>query len=214
MIMEADEIVGRVLNRLEENGIADDTLVIFMSDNGPASSSSRILDEFGHNQKQVDLPDGTTIELAGIKGGQGEAGLRTPFLWRYPRRFAAQTIYDPMTPVSTVDIYATLAELIEYNLDCNEAPDSRSLVKYLDTVLDLKKRSHCCRLSSTWLRPAMPERSHLKIHHEYCPLYGEKRPRSICASIPKNYRQECLDVCQPYRIMDRYFSNPREIKPQ
>ena len=133
MIMEADEIVGRVLDRLEENGIADDTLVIFMSDNGPSSSSGKILDEFGHNQKQVDLPDGTTMELAGGKGGQGEAGHRTPFLWRYPRRFAATTIYDPMTPVSTVDIYATLAELIEYDLECNEAPDSRSLVQYLET---------------------------------------------------------------------------------
>ena len=35
--------------------------------------------------------------------------------------------------VSSVDIYATLAELIEYDLDCNEAPDSRSLVSYLET---------------------------------------------------------------------------------
>ena len=36
-------------------------------------------------------------------------------------------------PVSTVDVYATLAELIEYDLECNEAPDSRSLVTYLET---------------------------------------------------------------------------------
>jgi len=35
--------------------------------------------------------------------------------------------------VSSIDIYATLAELIEYDLDCNEAPDSRSLVSYLET---------------------------------------------------------------------------------
>jgi len=133
MIMEADEIVGRVLTRLESNNIADDTLVIFMSDNGPSASSSKILEEFGHNQKVIDLPDGRTIELAGGKGGQGEAGHRTPFLWRYPARFSPTELYDPMTPVSTVDIYATLAELIDYDLDCNEAPDSRSLVQYLDT---------------------------------------------------------------------------------
>ncbi|CBY41988.1 unnamed protein product [Oikopleura dioica] len=132
MIKEADEIVGRVLGKLESNGIADDTLVIFMSDNGPSSSSSNILEKFGHNQKQLDLED-ETIELAGGKGGQGEAGHRTPFLWRYPSRFAPRSIYDPTVPVSTVDIYATLAELIKYDLDCNEAPDSRSLVHYLDT---------------------------------------------------------------------------------
>ena len=35
--------------------------------------------------------------------------------------------------VSSIDIYATLAELIDYDLGCNEAPDSRSLVSYLET---------------------------------------------------------------------------------
>jgi arylsulfatase A-like enzyme len=34
--------------------------------------------------------------------------------------------------VSSIDIYATLAELIDYDLNCNEAPDSRSLVSYLE----------------------------------------------------------------------------------
>ena len=113
MIMEADEIVGRVLNKLEENGIADDTLVMFLSDNGPAKSD--ILAEFGHNQNQLDLED-RSITLAGGKGGQGEAGHRTPFLWRYPNRFSPRSIYDPKVPVSTIDIYATLAELIGYDL--------------------------------------------------------------------------------------------------
>jgi arylsulfatase A-like enzyme len=86
---------------------------MFMSDNGPSKSS--ILDEFGHNQNQLDL-ENESITLAGAKGGQGEAGHRTPFLWRYPRRFSPKSIYDPKVPVSTVDIYATLAELIGYQL--------------------------------------------------------------------------------------------------
>ena len=115
MIMEADEIVGKILNRLEENGIADDTLVMFMTDNGPAISAEDILASFGHNQRQLDLPTGT-VELAGTKNSQGEAGHRTPFLWRYPRRFSPKVLDDPKVPVSTVDIYATLAELIDYEL--------------------------------------------------------------------------------------------------
>jgi arylsulfatase A-like enzyme len=44
-----------------------------------------------------------------------------------------RTIYEPRVQVSSIDIYATLAELIEYDLNCNEAPDSRSLVSYLET---------------------------------------------------------------------------------
>jgi len=133
MIMEADEIVGRILTKLEDHGIADDTLMMFMSDNGPNSSAEDIFNALGHNQRQMDLPDGTSIRLPGKKNSQDEAGNRTPFLWRYPNRFSPKSIYDPKVPVSTVDVYATLAELINYDLECNEAPDSRSLVSYLET---------------------------------------------------------------------------------
>ncbi|CAG5107958.1 Oidioi.mRNA.OKI2018_I69.chr1.g3571.t1.cds [Oikopleura dioica] len=127
-IMEADEIVGKILKKLEENDIADDTLVIFMSDNGPATSAEDIFETFGHNQRRLDLPE-RSIQLKGAKNSQSEAGHRTPFLWRYPRRFTPRTLFDPKIPVSTVDIYASLAELIEYSL----APDSRSLVHYIET---------------------------------------------------------------------------------
>ncbi|CAG5090395.1 Oidioi.mRNA.OKI2018_I69.PAR.g12585.t1.cds [Oikopleura dioica] len=121
MIMETDEIIGKILNRLEEHGIADDTLVMFMSDNGPASFTQDFVSKYDHNQRQVDLPNywegGTrTVQLKGKKNTQAEAGHRTPFLWRYPRRFAPKTLDDPKVPVSTVDIYATLAELIDYDL--------------------------------------------------------------------------------------------------
>ena len=116
MIMEADEIVGRILARLEANGIADDTLVMFMSDNGPNSSADNINEAFGHDQRRLDLPKGSIV-LPGGKNGHDEGGHRTPFLWRYPNRFPPRNIYDPKVPVSTVDIYATLAELIEYDLE-------------------------------------------------------------------------------------------------
>ena len=85
MIMEADEIVGRILARLEDHGIADDTLIMFMSDNGPMSTSENIFENLGHNQKQMDLPDGSSIRFSGTKNSQDEGGHRTPFLWRYPR---------------------------------------------------------------------------------------------------------------------------------
>merc|ERR1719215_1892372 len=133
MIMEADEIVGRILTKLESHGIADDTLIMFMSDNGPNASAEDIFEKLGHNQRQMDLPDGTSVVFPGKKNGQDEAGHRTPFLWRYPSRFTPKSIYDPKVPISTVDVYATLAELIDYDLECNEAPDSRSLVTYLET---------------------------------------------------------------------------------
>ena len=99
MIMEADEIVGRILTKLESHGIADDTLIMFMSDNGPNSSAEEIFNQLGHNQRQMDLPDGTSVVFPGKKNGQDEAGHRTPFLWRYPNRFSPKSIYDPKVPV-------------------------------------------------------------------------------------------------------------------
>jgi len=133
MIMETDELVGRVLARLEENGIDDNTLVMFMSDNGPSNSAAKIEQILGHNQRRLDMPDGTHVTLAEGKNTQGEAGHRTPFLWRLPSRFSQRTINDQQFPVSTTDVYATLAELIGYDLDCNEAPDSRSFLDYMLT---------------------------------------------------------------------------------
>ena len=68
VIMEADEIVGNILDKLEEHEIADDTLVIFMTDNGPSTVGKRRKRIYGHNQWQLDLPEsgdrpGKTIEL-------------------------------------------------------------------------------------------------------------------------------------------------------
>jgi arylsulfatase A len=79
MIMEADEIVGKIFDRLEANGIADDTLLMWMTDNGPASAAVDRKAATGHDQRRVDLPD-KSVELKGFKNAQQEAGHRTPFL--------------------------------------------------------------------------------------------------------------------------------------
>ena len=138
MIMEADEIVGRIMARLEAHGIADDTLVMFMSDNGPNSSADNINEAFGHNQRRLDLPKGSIV-LPGGKNGHDEGGNRTPFLRRYPNRFPARNIYDPKVPVSTVDIYATLAELIEYDLET-----------FSDTYRDRPTRMEKSKVGPPW----------------------------------------------------------------
>ena len=68
VIMEADDIVGNILDKLEEHEIADDTLVIFMNDNGPSIVGKRRKRIYGHNQWLLDLPESgdlpaRTVEL-------------------------------------------------------------------------------------------------------------------------------------------------------
>jgi arylsulfatase A-like enzyme len=90
MIESVDDSVGRILAQLDGLGIADRTVVIFMSDNGGLSV------------------DGTTSN-APWRGGKGfpyEGGLRIPLIVKWPGRTAAGSTCH--TPVSSMDILPTL----------------------------------------------------------------------------------------------------------
>jgi len=138
--MELDDIVGRILETLESAGALDDTLIVFMSDNGainshdaesavrPGTEGEYFWQRFQHYQNSIDI-DGINYKLRGGKASPYEGGLRVPFLWRYPKMFQPRVIKEP---VSYLDLYRTLAGIIESSpLPCNEASDSRSLLPFL-----------------------------------------------------------------------------------
>jgi len=91
MVEAMDESVGRVREALEEKGIADNTVIIIMSDQGGAY---------------------TNVPLSGgKKGGNalGEGGARVPLLINYPGLTKANT--ETNIPVQSIDIYPTLIEI-------------------------------------------------------------------------------------------------------
>ncbi len=92
MIRQLDRGVGRVLDELKAQGIADDTLVIFTSDNGGAH--------------YVGL-DGLNAPYSGWKATFYEGGIRVPFFMRWPAVLPAGTTYA--SPISHFDIFATAA---------------------------------------------------------------------------------------------------------
>ena len=92
VIREMDDAVGMVLDALREEGLEDNTIVIFTSDNGGVSS--------GDNYSTSCLP------LRGGKGRQWEGGFRVPLLIRMPGGKRAGSVCD--TPVSGIDFYPTL----------------------------------------------------------------------------------------------------------
>ena len=111
MIRALDRGVGRVLEALRANGLADDTLVIFSSDNGGAN--------------YIGLPD-INAPHRGWKMNFFEGGVHTPFFARWPRRLAAGT--KVAAPVGHVDIFATAVTAAGSPLPSDRPIDGTDLV--------------------------------------------------------------------------------------
>lgn len=118
-IHELDWMIGEVLNTLEEEGLADNTLVILTSDNGGMlNRGGQNAWEAGHRQN---------ANLLGFKFDAWEGGHRVPFIARWPGKIPAGTESDEL--LSNVDILATLAALVEQPLKENEGPDSYNMLQ-------------------------------------------------------------------------------------
>jgi arylsulfatase A-like enzyme len=102
MIASVDESVGRVLAKLDELKLADNTLVIFTSDNGGVG---------GYVEAGVKATDGITNN-APLRGGKGmlyEGGVRVPWIAKWPGKVKAGATCDE--PIISVDLYPTLLDL-------------------------------------------------------------------------------------------------------
>jgi len=95
VIMELDWSVGEILNALKVNGLEENTMVIFTSDNGPWLA-------YGNHA-------GSARPLREGKGTAWEGGQREPFVVKYPRKIPSGTLVN--TPVMGIDIMPTVAAL-------------------------------------------------------------------------------------------------------
>ena len=117
-VMETDAVVGQVLAALDESGLADNTLVIFTTDNGTAPYIGVAeLEAKGH------FPSGP---LRGYKADAWEGGHRVPFIVRWPGRVAPGTRCDQL--VHQADIFATVAGILDHELPPDAGEDSFSLL--------------------------------------------------------------------------------------
>ncbi len=117
-IFEMDHIVGELLSTLERLGVADNTLVIFASDNGPEVPT--IL-----NMRKTHNHDGAR-PWRGVKRDQWEGGHRTPFIVRWPGKVKVGTTSDQLT--SLTDVMATCAAITGASLPHDAAEDSYNML--------------------------------------------------------------------------------------
>ena len=114
MILALDRGVGRVMAALKANGLDDNTLVIFSSDNGGAD--------------YIGLPN-INAPLRGWKQTLFEGGIRVPFLARWPGRIPAGSVFDQ--PVHHFDVFATAAEAAGAALPTDRTIDGVNLLPFL-----------------------------------------------------------------------------------
>jgi arylsulfatase A-like enzyme len=98
MVESMDENVGRVLKTLKNKGVAQNTIVVFTSDNGGMATSSRT----------GNIPT-TNLQLKAGKGYLYEGGIRVPLIIRWPGEIEAGSTSD--FPVTGTDYYPTLLDL-------------------------------------------------------------------------------------------------------
>ncbi len=133
VIVQTDWQVGQVLQALDDRGLADNTLVIFGSDNGP------VLDD-GYADRAVEDLNGhkPSGPLRGGKYSPYEGGTRTPLLARWPQQIKPG-VSDEL--ICLIDLPATLANLVDQPLK-DRFPDSFDLTDALLGRANAKGRSH------------------------------------------------------------------------
>ena len=127
-VVELDYHVGKLLRKLDELGIADNTLVIFTSDNGPVNRTKGYPERWVRGDTMIYGHD-SNGPCTGWKGGLEEGGHRVPFLVRWP------AIIKPGETCSTTivfnDVLPTLAEMLDVPLDSSTAEDGVSFYQAL-----------------------------------------------------------------------------------
>ncbi len=114
MIMAMDDAIGTVLQKLKAEGLENNTIIFFISDNGGAT----------YTRATDNAP------LRGGKCTHFEGGLTVPFLIDYPGRWQHSIVYDK--PVSSLDIFATIAAISGSSLPQDRVYDGVNLLPFLD----------------------------------------------------------------------------------
>lgn len=120
-VHQVDWTVGQILTALQRNGLADNTLVLFTSDNGSpqrnglkmSGPTGSVKKEFGHDSSRP---------WRGMKADIWEAGHRVPMIARWPNRISPASVCDE--PLVLTDLMRTMATLVDASIPESAAEDS------------------------------------------------------------------------------------------
>ena len=121
-VMQTDDSYGQVIKALKENGLWENTIVFYSSDNGtsPATSGQKKLKEFNHK---------SSAQFRGFKSDIYDGGNRVPFMVTWPKHIKKGSRSSDL--VCLTDIYSTVAEITKFKLTDKDGVDS---VSFLDVI--------------------------------------------------------------------------------
>jgi arylsulfatase A-like enzyme len=144
MLRSVDECFGRILEEIDKLGLADNTLVIFYSDNGGNVHSNITVE--GKKSANEDWqkwagnePPTNNHPLREGKGKLYEGGTRVPMMWSLPGRISPGTTTG--TVAGHIDLYPTILDLLGLEKKAGQVMDGVSLVQVLTGEGELKRKA-------------------------------------------------------------------------
>lgn len=130
MVESMDESLGRVISKLDELDISDNTIVVFFSDNGGMSAANfGSPDRIVPNSKLDAAYSTSNLPLRGAKGWLYEGGIRVPLIVKWPEQGGRGTVCE--VPVISNDLFPSLLDMAGLPLQPDQHQDGISLVPLL-----------------------------------------------------------------------------------
>ncbi|MDG2186547.1 MAG: sulfatase-like hydrolase/transferase [Mariniblastus sp.] len=141
MLLAMDRSIGRVLDRLDKHGIVDNTIVVFMNDNGGGGSTDLYA---AHSRNYAN-----NKPLSGHKFDVLEGGVRVPLILRWPQHVPAGKVYREM--VSSTDVYPTLVDAAGLQMPTGQPVDGVDLLPFINDRNQSKPHDWLCWQNRSWL---------------------------------------------------------------
>ncbi|SHN07884.1 Arylsulfatase A [Cyclobacterium lianum] len=136
-VMDIDQVVAKVKEQLRRQGLLENTLLIFSSDNGAYWPEEEIL-LYGHDSNRG---------VRGQKGDVWDGGHRVPLLISWPKGIKEKATYPGL--VSLTDLFATFADLLDQEIPEGAAVDSYSFLRVLQGDTGFVSRTEMVHHSSS-----------------------------------------------------------------
>ena len=187
-MLETDWHIGRLLKLLDDEQLADNTIVVLTSDNGPENTWKQRATRYGHHSAGPYREGKRSIY---------EGGHRVPFLIRWPDKIHGGRTWSQ--PVCQTDLIATFAELLNVDLPHTAAEDSSS---FLDVMLD---------------KPIIATRPPL-VHHSSRGRFAIRRGRWKLVMETAKLKRELYDLqndpAESHDVLDQHPDIVKQLKQE